>query len=145
MLLLAIALVFTVIACVANGRAEWFMLAILSAVLFINQYYFSSSDSLLYLIRGIATALVAVYVISRRSITGIYHGSALMVTLCAYALVEYDVITDSNIIYDSFEVWINGLVIAQLLGVFTCLRCFNDIDNTGNLANTINNQNGKIT
>ena len=145
MLLLAIALVFTVIACVANGRAEWFMLAILSAVLFINQYYFSSSDSLLYLIRGIATALAAIYVISRMSITGIYHGSLLMVTLCVYALVEYDVITNSNIIYDSFEVWINGLVIAQLLGVFTCLRCLNNTSNTSNSTNNINNQNGKIT
>lgn len=98
----------------------WGTLFLTGIILHLNANMLSHEQgSILYYNRVFVTSLAAIFLIKFcNSLHSLYQSSVYTLTLVLFLLLEFDVVTGENIIYDSYEDWINGIIVVKFLGLF---------------------------
>jgi hypothetical protein len=143
--LISCGLVFLVLSAKTKNKKEWLAIAILYFLLFANKSIFDRNGEILYYVRGLSTSFVAIYLMTRLTASGFYHGLILILMVAAYLALAFDVSQGRHIlIYNNYGAVIHGLVFCQFLGVFPAIRNINSTINAVNNTDSHNYKNGKI-
>jgi len=135
---------FSVLSMITKNKTEWLTIAILSFLLLANKSIFDHNGEILYYVRGFATSIAAIILITRLTALGFYQGLILILSVIAYLFLAYDIATDSNLIFDNYGAVIHGLVFCQFLGVFPAIRNISNAINAGDNINRHNHNKGKV-
>ena len=114
---------FGLLALHRSASFEWFTLAIMTMCVFVAYSMLGAESEMLYVVTPILTTMCATTLCFKRTKLGIYQATVLLLTLCAYAALTYDVSRGEHyLIYNYYEAVIYGLVYLQLAGSFPTLR-----------------------
>lgn len=99
-------------------RRIWGVLFITSlSIKLLNNHMSHDFGSSYYYIRAIIT-FIAAFILIRVNTLHSYHQSGVyVITLIAFSLLEFDLVSSNNIIYDNYEKYINGIIIIKFLGL----------------------------
>ena len=114
-------LLFLIFACFfVKERAVWGILFLTGVLLHLNSILMTNEHgSFLYYNRVIITFSASLFLLKFcKTLHAYYQSSVYTLTLILFLLLEYDVVTGENIIYDSYEDCIHGSIIVKFLGLF---------------------------
>lgn len=89
-----------------------FCLYILNKNIFINNY-----TSPLYFVRVFIVFCAAGLLIKRGTLHSYYQSVIYIINLLIYGTLHYDIIKETDIIYNNYESYIDGIILLQLLGM----------------------------
>jgi hypothetical protein len=121
-------------------RKEWLILAVMTILVWINTDVFDRNDQQLYINRAVITFIGGTMLVLRRSFIGCYHSVILLLTLCAYLALAFDVSQGRAILVagETYRTIIYGLVGCQLMGIFpTIFAAYRD-RNSNNFISVAN-------
>ena len=135
---------FLILSKITNNKTEWLVIAVLSFLLLANKSLFDRNGEILYYVRGFATSIAAIYLMTRLTVMGFYQGFILILSVVAYLALAYDISQHKHVlIYNNYGAVIHGLVFCQFLGVFPFIRNINRTINATNNINPYNYKDGK--
>lgn len=121
--LFACSVYFGLLALHRSASFEWFTLAVMTMCVFVSYSILGAESDALYQIVPFITTMGATTLCFKRTKLGFYQAFILLLTLCAYAALAYDVSRGEHyLIYNHYEAVIYGLVYLQLAGTFPTLR-----------------------
>lgn len=106
--------------CLVNPtqRKVWGTLVIMTTILWFNTLIFPNEfNSPLFHIRPFIVFFSALILIKIYTLHSVYQSCISVMTLFLFLLLEYDLITGSNLVYDKYEDLVYGIILARIMGV----------------------------